>query len=120
MEGAILIPAIYRGSQDLADKSKKLVFGTNEVTPAQASSLQLCVQEFVYLAIKREPFLKQEIELINDLKTDYEDVGKSPSQRLRAVLFRLWQQAPEGYDDFNLFYIHKLEGVIGHFKSFLV
>ena len=120
MPGTILISAVYRGSQDLSDKTKKLVFGTNEVTPEQAAQLQMMVQEFCYLAIKMEPFLKQEVDLINDLKTDYEDMGKTPSSSLRAVLYRLWQQTPEGYDDFNLFYIHKIEGIIGHFKSFLV
>lgn len=120
MRNILTIPAIYQGSRDLSDKSKKLVFQTNEVTPKQAAELQVMVQQFCYLAIKPEPFLKEQIELINDLKTDYEDTGKTPAQRLRGALYRLWQQSSEGYNDFNLFYQYKIEGFINHIKSKLI
>ncbi len=120
MRDVLIVPAIYQGSRDLSDKSKKLVFQTNEVTPAQAAALQVMVQDFCYLGIKREPFLKEEIEIISDLKTDYEDTGKTPAQRLRAVLYRSWQQQSEGYKDFNLYYSFKIEGLINHFKSKLI
>ena len=113
----IIIAAIYEGSRDLKDRSKKLTFQTNEVTPEQAASLQLCVQDFVFLAIKKEGFRKEEINLINDLKTDYNDIGKSSSQRMRAVLYRLWEQSNEGYSDFNLYYEYKMNGFIKHLKS---
>jgi len=62
----IIIPAIYEGSRDLKDKTKKLTFGTNEVTPEQAANLQLMVQEFCYLAVKME-------QLINHIKTKLHD-----------------------------------------------
>ena len=120
MSEVILIPAVYRGSRDLVDKTKNLVFQTNEVTPAQASDLQILVQQFCYLAIKMEPFLKDEIAIIQDLKTDFEDTGKTPAQRLRAVLYRKWEQHSEGYKDFNLYYAFKVEGVINHFKASLI
>lgn len=120
MKELLLIPAIYKGSRDLADKTKNLTFQTNEVTPLQAASLQTIVQDFCYLAIKHEPFLKEEIDIITDMKTDYEDTGKTPAQRLRAVLYRNWQQQSEGYKDFNLYYAFKIEGIIGHFKSKLI
>jgi hypothetical protein len=113
----ILIPAIYEGSRDLKDRTKKLVFQTNEISPDTASSLQLCVQEFVYLAIKLEPFTKGQVDVINKLKTDYEEFGKTPAQRLRNTLFRLWEHNSEGYADFNLYYQFKMEGLINHFKS---
>jgi hypothetical protein len=120
MEGIILIPAVYRGSRDLVDKTKNLTFQTNEITPDQAGKLQGCVQEFVYLAIKREDFSKSEVDLINDLKTDFQDVTKSPAQRLRAVFYRLWQQNSGGYTDFNLYYMHEIETLINHFKNLLL
>lgn len=115
-----MIPAIYKGSRDLADKTKNLTFQTNEVTPAQAGALQIMVQDFCYLAIKREPFLKQEIDIISDLKTDFEDTGKTPAQRLRAVLYRNWKQTSEGYEDFNLYYAFKIEGIISFYKGKLL
>lgn len=113
----LILPAIFEGSRDLKDKTKKLSFQTNEISPEQAANLQLCVQQFVYIAIKKEDFNKQEIDLINDLKTDYNDLGKTNAQRMRAVLYRLWEQENEGYKDFNLYYDYKTNLLIEHLKS---
>lgn len=113
----IIIPAQYEGSRDLRDRTKKLTFGTNEVTPEQAAQLQMMVQEFCYLAIKMEPFTGEQQEVINDLKSDVDSFGKSPGQRMRGVLYRLWEQANEGYVDFNLYYQFKMEQLINHLKT---
>lgn len=120
MKDVILIPAIYDGSRDLKDRTKKLSFQTNEITPKQAGELQLCVGNWVYLAIKQEPFLKEQIEIIGNLKAEYEDTGKTPAQRARNALYRLWQQEPEGYEDFQLFYNFKMEGFITYIKNKLL
>ena len=114
------IPAIFEGSRDLKDKSKKLTFGTNEISPETAAGLQMMVQNFVYLIIKAEEFTKEEVDMVNDLKSNYEDMTKTHSQRMRAVLYKLWQQNNEGYKDFNLFYAFKMEGFITHLKSKLL
>jgi hypothetical protein len=120
MKNVIMIPAVYEGSRDLKDKTKKLVFDTNEITPKQAGDLQVCVGQYVYLAIKPEPFLKEQIEVIGNLKTEYEDTGKTPAQRQRNAIYRLWQQDPEGYEDFQLFYNFKMEGIITYIKNKLL
>ena len=120
MKDVILIPAIYTGSRDLKDKTKKLLFDTNEITPKQAADLQICVGGYVYLAIKQDPFLKEQIDLIGSLKSEYEDTGKTPAQRVRNALYRLWQQDSEGYEDFQLFYNFKMEGFITFIKNKLV
>ena len=120
MKDVITISAIFDGSRDLKDRTKKLSFQTNEITPKQAGELQVCVGQFVYLAIKPEPFLKHEIDIIGDLKAEYEETGKTPAQRTRAALYRLWQQEPEGYEDFQLFYNFKMEGFITFIKNKLL
>jgi hypothetical protein len=120
MKDVILIPAVYTGSRDLKDKTKKLLFDTNEITPKQAGELQLCVGGYVYLAIKQEPFLKEQIQTIGELKPDFDINEKTPGQRLRNTFYRLWQQEPEGYEDFQLFYNFKMEGVISFIKSKLL
>lgn len=120
MSSSILIPAIYEGSRDLKDRTKKLTFQTNEITPEQAANLQSMVQSFVYLAVKSEDFTKEQVDTINSLKTDYDDFGKTHSQRLRAVMYRLWEQSSEGYKDFNLYYNFKMDTLISHFKAKLI
>jgi len=120
MNEVIMLPAIYEGSRDLKDKTKKLVFQTNEITPEQAGKLQLCVQQFVYLAIKKESFEKEQLNLIQDCHSEIDDHVKTPSQRLRGALYRLWQQENEGYEDFNLYYNFKIEWMIKYIKSKLL
>ena len=73
-----------------------------------------------YLAFAPDPFTTKEISDIDTLKVEYDDTGKTPQQRLRAVLYRLWEQSSEGYKDSNLYYAFKLEGLITHFKSKLI
>lgn len=116
----IILSAIYEGSRDLKDRTKKLTFQTSEISPDQASELQKVVQQFCYLAIKMEEFSKEEINLMTDIKSDIGDIGKSHAQRLRAVLYRLWEQNNEGYKDFNLYYAFKMENFISHLKSKLL
>lgn len=113
----LIIPAIYQGGRDQSDRTVKISFVTNEITPQQAAELRLCIQQFVYLGIKLEPFTKDEIDMITDLKSTIDDIGKTPSQRLRGVLYRLWEQNNEGYRDFNLYYNFKMEGFINHLKA---
>ena len=120
MNEVILIPAIYDGSRDLKDKTKKLVFQTNEITPKQASELQVCVQQFVYLAIKLEPFMKDQIELMQNLKQDFDEFGKTPGQRLRGTLYRRWQQCGEGYKNFEMYYAYRMEQFINGEKAKLL
>jgi hypothetical protein len=117
MKEAILIPAIYEGSRDLKDRSKKLIFQTNEITPQQAADLQICVQGFVYLAIKIDPFRKDEVDFITDIKSDFNDLGKTPSQIQRNVLYRIWQLDNQGYQDFNLYYIFRMNVIINSLKK---
>ncbi len=54
---------------------------------------------------------------MNNLKTDFEDKSKTPGQRLRAVMYRNFEKADEGYKAFPDYYKAKMEAVIDHFKT---
>lgn len=45
--------------------------------------------------------------------------GKSPSQRLRSVLFILWEQKGRPQADFEIFYRMKMEDLINVIKNML-
>jgi hypothetical protein len=53
------------------------------------------------------------------LKTEYDEL-KSPAQRLRGILYRIFEQNPDGFKDFNSYYIHKMGKLCDHFKNQLV
>jgi hypothetical protein len=45
--------------------------------------------------------------------------GKTPSQRLRAVIFLLWKYRDEWYKDFNLYYQYVMNEIIEAEKKLL-
>ena len=44
---------------------------------------------------------------------------KSPSQRLRGVLYNLFEQDDKGFDTFDHYYEDKMEKIINHYKKFI-
>jgi len=112
-----IIPAILEGFNTLKDKTFKLTFHTNELSPELVSFLAGNLQQFGFLAFKKDEFHRDEVELIENLKADFEDTGKTPSRRLRGVLYRSWEQNNERYDVFNDYYQSKMEKIINHFKK---
>lgn len=113
----ILIPCILESYRSLVDKSLKVIFVTNEPTPEQVMGIAGGTGQFGYLAFKIEPFKKDELKAIEDLEADYEDTGKTPSQRLRGVLFVNYRNNSGGFDSFTRYYDHHLEKIIEHYKK---
>lgn len=112
----ILLPAQIEGLASRKDKTVRVTFGTQELSPNEFASLFHLNQKFCYIAIKEEIFQAEEVESIDNLKTEMEG-QKTPSQRLRGLLFVNFQQASEGYKDFATYYMAKMEKICEHFKS---
>ena len=112
-----ILPAIIEGYRTLKDKTIKVSIETQELTPDQQRSLFSSINKFGFLAFKEEAFNDAEQEILNSMDTDYQDTKKSPSQRLRGVLYRKWEQDTEGYEDFNRYYDFKMEKLISYFKK---
>ena len=111
------IPAQLEGYRSLKDRTLKVTFETNELTPEQMANIHYSLNKVGFLAFAPDPFATQELSDIDSLKVEYNDTGKPPSQRLRGVLYRLWEQTPEGYKVFNDYYVSKMETLINHFKD---
>ena len=113
----IIFPAILESFRSLKDKSLKVTFETNEVTPEQMAGIAQSINKFGYVAFKETPFKDKETEFLDSLKPEYDDTGKTKSQRLRGVLYRMWEQDNEGYEDHTRYYDFHMEKIINHFKS---
>lgn len=113
----ILIPAQLESVGTRKDKTLKLTFGTNELSPAQAAELFGTANQFGYLAFKDESFKREELEVVESLKSELEDTLKKPSQRLRGILFRCYEADSEGFITFAKYYDSKMEQLITHFKN---
>ncbi len=111
----ILFAAQVEGLRSRKDKTIALTLGTQELNPEKAGELFNTNGHLVtcYLSVK-EQITDSEKEIIDSIEAPAQ--GKTPSQRMRNTLFILWQQKPEGYTDFNLFYLHWMEKMIDGLK----
>lgn len=112
----IVIPAIIEGVTTRRDKTLKITIGVNELPPDKAGAILGLQNEFAYIAIKKDDFGKEELEKIETLKADLDDSKKTASQRLRAVLFLVWQRTANA-ETFETYYIREMERIISHFKT---
>ncbi len=113
----IAISAQLEGMQSRADRSWKITFGTQELSPKQIGDLGTIQQSVCFIGISPNPFTSDEKEVIENTKVELSETGKSHSQRLRGVLYINWQNENEGYENFHDYYIVKMDKIINHFKS---
>jgi hypothetical protein len=111
------LPAGLEGYRSLKDRTLKLTFETGELSPEQMANIHYSLNKIGWLAFAPDPFATKELDEIDKMKVEFDDTGKPPSQRLRGVLYRLYEQKPEGYTTFNDFYNSKMEKLINHFKG---
>lgn len=113
----ILISGILETISSLKDRTIKLTFALNELTPEMVGLIWPMLNNFCYMGLKVEPFKRDEEEMLDGLKADLEIKGKTPGQRLRGVLYRNWEQKNEGFKTFTQYYDSKMEILIEHFKE---
>lgn len=102
----------------MADKTIRVQIDLQELDPEQLSRLFGFLNTYIKIYISNENITDDEIDIIDAEEIDHE--SKSPSQRLRNVLYRLWEQDKRGYDDFNLYYQFMMRQITEHYKSKLI
>jgi hypothetical protein len=111
------LPAILDSFRSMSDRGLKVTFTTGELSPQQMADVQWSFQKAGFLAFSPDPFATAELEEIDKLKVEFTDTGKPASQRMRAVLYKLYELDKEGYKAFSDYYTAKMEQLIEHFKS---
>ena len=110
-----LIAAMVEGITTRKDKSVKLTFGTQELSPTEAGQLFQYMNQLLTVYLSPAAIDNREIEQID--KLDPELNNKTQSQRIRAVLYLCHQQDNEGFKTFDEYYKAKTEKYIEHLKS---
>ena len=107
----IQVPAILTSLALTKDGGMRAGFATQELSDEDKLILTKLHGQFGYLMFQPNQYT------IEDLPTEQaEDKQKTPSKRLRAVLFVLFQQQGSK-GDFELFYREKMEKLIEFTKS---
>ncbi len=117
----IILNAQVEGIQSRKDSTLKITLGTQELK--EGSKVFELQNRLCTVGISpNEDLTPEDIKLLQESKLNIDDVpnSKSQSQRLRNVLFILWQQGNGGYEDFNLFYQNRMDKLINSVKSKLV
>jgi hypothetical protein len=112
----IIIAGQIEGLSTRKDKTIRLTIGTQELSPAKAAEILSLNQTFAYMAIKPEPFMKEETDLLASIKTDMDNL-KTPAQRMRGVLYRIYEVNQDGYNSFAEYYNFRMEQIIERLKK---
>lgn len=113
-----IFTAIIENISTRADKTLKIVIGTNEEAPDAKTRLFEMHQKQVTILISENTITEKESDAIDEVKADlYDKKQKTPSQRLRGVLFRNFQKDSRGHVKFENYYSGELEKIISHYKD---
>jgi hypothetical protein len=97
------------------DRTVKITLGTQELTPSKAGELFQLMNQIAVAYISPKSISQKEIDQVDQVDPEFE--GKTQSQRIRSVLFKLFSQNGEGFKDFDSFYKSKTEKYIEHLKA---
>ena len=115
MEG-ILLPVIVTSIRSRVDGSISVTIETNELSPSKAGELfSIRGKTAVAYLSPKDIVTQKEIDQVNAIDAEIE--GKTPSKRLRDVIYVLFTQQPDGYKEFDSFYKFKMNQITEHLKS---
>jgi hypothetical protein len=112
----VIISGQIEGISSRKDRTWRVTFGTQELDRETAASLTDMANQHVHALIKADMITDVEAMAMDDISPDLAP-SKSHSQRLRAVLYRLWEVEPENYKTFAEFYAHRMELLIEKIKE---
>jgi len=107
----IRLPAYLTGFSSKSDGSAGIRFSTQELSADDFSLLKQNLNEYGWLVFRPNEYKEEDVPT-----EDVEDKEKTPSKRLRAVLFVLWKQTKNG-GDFETYYREQVDKIIDHIKS---
>jgi len=102
----------------LADGSLSINIHTQELTDETMMRVFNLRKKPGMVLISSGDITKQEIDAVENFTSDFEFNGKTPSQRLRSVLYKVWEQSSQDFD-FPIWYESQMERIINKYKATL-
>jgi len=119
MSNKLMLPVILSGYRPRADGSWSVTLSTNILKKNEKEAIDNMHQQLCCILIKDSDIVKDEVDAFDSVNLEIIDTKQSQSQRLRNVLFRLWEQ--EGsVGDSKKDYDNRMEQLIAHYKGKLV
>ncbi len=122
---------VFEGGIDkvstLADGSLRIYIGTPELSNETMVNVFSLIKRPGYVLISTNPLNQGQVDAVEKATINAEFNEKTPSQRLRAVVFKLWEKTQPKqingdsgemeYVEFDLFYKRKINEIINHLKT---
>ena len=110
----IKIPGILRDNGQLLDGTRRLTIYTQEVPPEQLFEVIKHSGKLGVFCFAEGDIKEEDLKVLPQIKT--ESWEKTPSQRLRAVLFLIWSKG-KNQKSFDEFYISWMNDLINKLKE---
>lgn len=110
---SLIFPSIVESISTRSDGSLKVILGTQEANDETAAGLIRLRGKYVKVLLSEENIIPDVVSAVEGaaLLAGHQ---KTPSQKLRHVIYRLWQQ--EGTGDSDTFYKEKMNEIIESIK----
>jgi hypothetical protein len=116
MTGTVVLQADLKKLSSFANRTFDLTFNTSELSAESLGVLGSYLHLAGTLAFKIGEFREEEILELPEVRPEFAN-SRSPSERLRNVLFVLHKQSGGDPKDFEAWRTKKMEEIIEHFKS---
>jgi hypothetical protein len=118
MDG-VLLPVLVQGIKTRVDGSLVVCVETQELSDSKVGEVFGLRKKLAMMYLSPKDIVTQkELAQVDAIQPE-ERGGKTPSQRMRAVLYILWSQDNQGYKDFPLYYDSKMERYIEELKTLI-
>ena len=94
------------------DGGMRLRFRTKELTAEEKLALIQCDGAYGHILFKENEFDGRDIP-----NKDAADERKTPSQRLRGILYRVYESGGDKGKDFNAYYRAEMDKICEHYKN---
>lgn len=113
----IMMPAVVTSYRKLNDRSINVTVNSGlEVSTEQLIAIDRMYQKEVFFLVQDAELDEADVEMMDNVEIDIFHTSKTPSQRLRAVLFKVHQLQIQD-EDFKEYYRRQMEKIINHYKS---
>jgi hypothetical protein len=117
MSDIFQIPAVISDAHIKSKNNIRLQIDSQEsISPEGISRVCQLVNQLGWFTFNVHQIEAEDIIDLPPLKKTEEN-EKTPSQRLRAVFYRMWQQKNEGFKDSDSHYKYMMERLIDFYKS---
>ena len=122
---------VFEGGIDkvstLADGSLRIYIGTPELSNETMVKVFSLIKKPGYVLVSTNSISQDQIDAVEKATANKEFNEKTVSQRLRSVMFKLWEKTQPKqlngdsgemeYLDFELFYRRQMNTIIEHYKT---